>query len=99
MFNFFKKKKMTESQKKTIQISNCYRCGWRIPINNNPITCVWGIMDYHDIRACNGRAECDRYVSDIVLEKQMKLLLNTNRSSIKITHDSLCETETYKTEV
>ena len=32
-------------------------------------------MDKWDIDACNGRAECDRYISDIALEGHLKMLL------------------------
>lgn len=74
---FGKKKKMTETQKARIQTSNCRTCAWRVPVNRNaPIACLWGIMDNFDIDACNGRAECDRYISDIALEGHLKMLLN-----------------------
>ena len=72
----FKKNKMTETQKARIQTSNCRSCGWRVPVDKNaPVSCLWGIMDIWDINACNGRAECDRYISDIALEGHLKMLL------------------------
>lgn len=73
---FKKKNKMTETQKARIINSNCRSCGFRVPVNRNaPIACLWGIMDNFEIEACNGRANCDRYISDIALEGHLKMLL------------------------
>lgn len=94
----FKKQKLTEIQKKTIQMSNCYNCGFRIPLNNNPIACLWGIRDScwdKNSKLCS-KPHCDRYVCDRKLEAHIKSLLHVppsmeNSDSIGGKNENTCD--------
>lgn len=73
----FKKRKMTDLQKVTIENANCYNCGWRYPCDSNePLMCVLGCMDNFDMKACHGRSRCDRYVQDKLLEVHIGKIIN-----------------------
>lgn len=71
-------KKLTEGQERIKQISNCFNCAFRTPLNNNPVACIWGIRDKwfgEKYAPCN-HPNCDRWISDIKLEKHLKTLLH-----------------------
>lgn len=74
-FDKMKRKKMTYTQKKHIECSSCKNCGWRIPFwNNNPVSCLFDIMDKPDMEACHYRPKCSMYITDILLEKHLKCI-------------------------
>jgi hypothetical protein len=82
----FRKKKLTEIQQRTIQVSNCFNCGWRSPLNNNPISCVLGIRERYredDCELCSN-PHCDRWISDTNLEIHLKSLLHISEGVDKV---------------
>ena len=76
----FGKEKITEGQKYHMEYANCYRCGWRVPLHNNPVECIFGIMDMMDMKSCRGRSRCKMYVTDSLLKVHLESLLHSDRS-------------------
>lgn len=66
-----------EQIKRTKSISNCFRCGWRTPLNNGVEGCVLGMKTKEEIRK-NGynNCQCERYVTDIVLRNHIINTIN-----------------------
>lgn len=73
-------KKKTEEQKDNMRYANCYRCGWRVPLHNNPAGCIFEIMDMLDMESCRGRSRCKMYVTDSLLKVHLESLLHSDRS-------------------
>ena len=82
---FKKKKKLSELKQRSIECSSCFTCGWRIPLHNNPVACLWELRN-----GCNGdpdeeltnRPKCEMYVQDTMLKAHLRSLLK-NRDTIE----------------
>jgi len=63
-------------------ISNCFRCGWRTPLNNAPEGCVLEMKNKHEIMKDGyNNCNCERYVTDIRLEKHIKDIMGDRCSN------------------
>jgi len=84
------------NSKKQIQriksISNCFRCGWRTPLNNAPEGCVLEMKNKHEMMKDGyNNCNCERYVTDIRLEKHIKDIMGDrcNNNALEISNDDL----------
>lgn len=71
-----RKKKVSRQLKEVMECSNCFCCGWRMPLNNLPEYCLWDLRCNHSGDPLSEHPRCDRYVDDMSLKGHLQSLLN-----------------------
>jgi len=71
-----------DGSKENKRVSNCFKCGWRTPWDNNPEGCILGIKDKDEILK-NGydNCKCDRYVMDLLLRRHITNIVEWSNSN------------------